>query len=133
MNWYKLATENISITREDLSDRTRIYLMNKGKVIGKLTLQFYPNDPYYYLTAFKIDDPCFRGTGWGTKMLNELLSSPQFQDKPIVVEPAPYGGDIGSNNYNNEIQGLQDLYRKFGFESFKGSYMIRRPKRTGIN
>jgi len=129
-SWHKTCqsqTEpNLQIKKEPLSDRCRVYLMDDVKEVGKLTLQIYLGEKYYYLTAFKIA-PQYRDKGWGSKMLREILNDPKYQDKPILVQPAPYGGDIGSYQYNQEIDGLEAMYKKFSFDYYDAGYMIRYP------
>jgi ribosomal protein S18 acetylase RimI-like enzyme len=123
-SWYKIAQihQNLRIEKESLSDRTTIYLINNDKRIGKLTIQY--SEQYYTITAFKIDER-FRGMGWGRKMMEEILKDSKFEDKPILVDPAPYGGNIGSPEYMDAINGLREMYGKYGFKDFNGSYMIR--------
>ena len=114
---YKKAQNNLRIEQENLPTRTRVYLMNGEQQVGKLTLQTFPVDKkYYYLTHFKIE-PEYRSQGWGTKMMNTLLANPEYQDRPIVVHPEPYGGEIGTPEYNQEIENLNKMYEKFGFEN----------------
>jgi len=136
MNWYKLAQENLHIEQEDLIDRTRIYLMLGNKQVGKLTLQFYPNDLYpndnnYYITAFKID-PEYRGKGWGTKMMERIVNDPKFKDRPIMLHPEPYGGEIGTQEYNDIIAKLKNMYKKMGFEELKKDQNWMRYKRNEL-
>ena len=68
----------MQIVQEDLTDRTRIYLMDGENEVGKLTLQNYAQDKTnYYMTAFWIDSQ-YREQGWGTKMMQRILSLPQL-------------------------------------------------------
>jgi len=129
MNWYEKAQENLKIIQEDLPDRTRLHLMdeNKDKEVGKLTIQIFPYDKYYYATAFFIDAD-YRGQGWGRKMMKQMTSLPRFQDRPIILNPEPYGGNIGSDEYNQEIEDLKKMYRKLGFENDVDNWMIYKGK-----
>jgi len=52
-------------------------------------------------------------------MMETLLSDPRWMDKDIIVEPLPYG-----NTDEVEIQGLSNMYGKFGFKPWRGNYMI---------
>jgi GNAT superfamily N-acetyltransferase len=132
MKIWRLA-QSLRIEKEILPDRCRVYLKNGDLEVGKLTIQWFDYDTKnYYLRAFKIS-PQFRGKGWGTKMMNEILNDSRFQDRPIVVVPEPYGeeNDIGSPAYMEELAGLEQMYRKFGFEFIpNGNGMIRYPKQT---
>lgn len=124
MRIFKIAQslQNLRIEKENLPDRTRIYLIDGDKRIGKLTIQY--SEQYYTITAFQINER-LQGQGWGRKMMDEIINDPKFKDKPIIVDPAPYGGNIGSPEYMNSINGLREMYGKFGFKDFSGSYMIR--------
>ena len=44
-----------------------------------------------------------------------------------MVNPAPYGGDIGSDAYNEEVDGLKNMYGKFGFREHPQytNYMVK--------
>jgi len=106
------------------------FLKNGDLEVGKLTIQWFEYDKeHYYLTHFKIA-PQFCKMGWGTKMFNEIVNDVRFLDRPILVDPAPFGGDIGSNDYMEELSHLQDMYRnKFSFEDLqKSTFLIRKPK-----
>jgi len=74
------------------------------------------------MTAFKVNAE-YRRQGWGTQMMQKMLNLPRYKDRPIVVEPAPYGGDIGSEGYRQEIENLKEMYKKFGFENSGNEYM----------
>ena len=116
MNWYKIAQQELHIEQEDRPDRTRIYLKDGDKEVGKLTIQEFAIDKkHYYITAFFIDAE-YRKQGWGAKMMEIAKNLPRYQDKPIVLHPEPYGGEIGSSEYNQEIKNLKEMYQKMGFE-----------------
>jgi len=129
MRIYRIA-QNLRIEREDLPDRTRILLKDGDKEIGKLVVQYGFDKKNYYLQAFKIA-PQYQRQGWGTKMINAILNDTKFQDRPIVVQPAPYGNEIGSPEYMEELMGLEEMYSKFGFVHGDSSFMIRYPKKVG--
>lgn len=132
MRIYRIAQASYSVSKEELSDRTRYYLVDpngrtenqEGEPIGRLVVQSNMDPNNYMLTGFKIDDPEQRGQKLGSLLMREFLADPKWMDKPVMVEPLPYVGD--DPEY---IEYLRSLYRHFGFEDYSGSYMILRRRK----
>lgn len=132
MKIYRIAQEELYIDVEELPDRIRVYLKRRdGKqnefgedYVGKLTIQFdLWSEGKDMVTAFRVD-PKYRGTGWGRKMMEVALRR-RPKGRQLFVKPEPYGGNIGSPEYNAEIDGLHDMYGKFGFEEYQDNFMIK--------
>ena len=134
MKIYRIAQDDLYIDVVEMPDRIRVYIKRKdGQLnefgedfVGKLTLQFDAfSENKDMLTAFKID-PEYRDKGWGRKMMEAL--SP-YQINPWYISPEPYGGNIGSQEYNEEIDSLHEMYGKFGFEEYKDNFMVKKFQR----
>jgi hypothetical protein len=68
MKIYRIAQFNCHVEKEELSDRTRYYLVDatgnteniEGEPIGKLVIQRNLDDNNYVITGFKIDERFFK-------------------------------------------------------------------------
>ncbi len=135
MKIYRIAQteDDLYIDVESFPDRRRIYLKrrdgeeneNGEDFVGKLTIQLdYFSSGQDMLTAFKID-PEYRGKGWGRKMIEEAF---KYQERPLYVNPEPYGTIEDGKDYDEVIDGLKKMYGKFGFEPYQDNFMVRKVK-----
>ena len=123
MHWYRVSQMNSLRIEDEESGPVRRVLLRDGYIqVGKLVINT-SNKEYYIISAFQIA-PQYQCLGWGSKMMQRVLDDVGYQDRPIIVTPAPYGNDIGTPRYMEELMGLQSMYEKFGFKH-SGGVMIR--------
>lgn len=123
MKIYKIAQENLMVSKEILPDRTRYFLVDdKGVKYGILTVQSNLDLNNYMMTQFRIYNEQLIGKGYGRKLMNEFLSDKRFLDKPIMLKPSPYI----DTNYDSDIEKLTSMYKHFGFIDYKDGWLILR-------
>ncbi len=103
-------SQDVSISIERQSDRTKYFLIQNGEKMGHLTVQENLDKNNYWITMFRIYDKKNWRQGWGRKLMNSFLNDEKYMDKPVSVIPYPY------NEKEMSAEELEYLYRHFGFK-----------------